>query len=42
MEIKDAAMKSEELILEQAVKTNGKSNGTPIFKVTDEDINAVG
>ena len=42
MEIRDAAMKCEELILEKAVKTNGKTNGTPISEVTDEDINAVG
>ena len=42
MEIRDAAMKCEELILEKAVKTNGKTNGTPISEMTDEDINAVG
>ena len=42
MEIRDAAMKCEELILEKAVKTNGKTNGTPISEVADEDVNAVG
>jgi hypothetical protein len=42
MEIRDAAMKCEELILEKTVKTNGKTNGTPISEVTDEDVNAVG
>jgi len=42
MEIRDAAMKCEELILEKTVKTNGKTNGTPISEVAEEDVNAVG
>ena len=42
MEIRDEAMKCEELILEKAVKTNGKNNGKPISEVTEEDVNAVG
>ena len=42
MEIRDAAMKCEELILEKTVKTNGKTNGTPISEVSEEDVNAVG
>ena len=42
MEIRDAAMKCEELILEKQIKTNGKSNGMLISEVTEEDINAVG
>ena len=42
MEIRDAAMKCEELILENSVKTNGKTNGTAISEVSKEDVNAVG
>ena len=42
MEIRDAAMKCEELILEKSVKTNGKTNGTAISEVSEEDVNAVG
>ena len=42
MEIRDAAMKCEELTLERAVKTNSKNNGTTIAEVTEEDINAFG
>ena len=44
MEIKTAAMKCEDLILEKGIKTNGngKSNGTPVTEVSEEDINAVG
>ena len=41
MEIRDAAMKCEELILEKSVKTNGKANGTAISEVSEEDVNAV-
>ena len=40
MEIRDAAMKCEELILEKTVK-NIKTNGTPISEVADDDVNAV-
>ena len=40
-EIRYAAMKCEELILEKAVKSNGKSNGTLISELTDEDVDAV-
>jgi hypothetical protein len=42
MEIREAAMKCEELILEKAVKTNGKTNGTPISEVAEDEVNAVG
>jgi hypothetical protein len=40
MEIRDAAMKCEELILEKTVK-NIKTNGTPISEVADDDVNTV-
>jgi len=42
MEIREAAMKCEELILEKAIKTNGKTNGTPISEVAEDEVNAVG
>jgi hypothetical protein len=42
MEIREAAMKCEELILEKAIKTNGKANGTPISEVAEDEVNAVG
>ena len=42
MEIREAAMKCEELILEKSIKTNGKSNGTPISEIADDEVNAVG
>ena len=42
MEIREAAMKCEELILEKAIKTNGKTNGTPISEVAKDEVYAVG
>ena len=42
MYIRDAAMKWEELILERAIKKNGKGHGNPISEVAEEVINAVG